>query len=327
LKRWLFSVAGLLGALVAAQPVVVPAASNGMAWDSVMKFVPGADTSNLQPGSFDSDFAAASAVQTEDQGGGGGGIFGKLKQAMAMGKNAEQMLQNGFAQHHYVAGYKERVDQIGMQTATITDCSARTITTLDLRHKTYTVVSMDAPRSSDGSGGDSSAPHPMASNDLSHLSIAVQNTALGPRTIAGTATSGYRSDTTITATKSNGETSTTQAQMTGYYAAFQTPRLACSTFGSGSPMGPGMGQGAQSMQQYGQLMRASSNLDKRFSITQSGPALPIGHFSLFDAVTFQGKSGNAAAFENERGNVRSIAASDPIFSVPSDFTQQQPPPQ
>jgi hypothetical protein len=169
----------------------------------------------------------------------------------------------------------------------------------------------------------------MASDDLSHLSIVVQNTALGPRTISGTATNGFRSDSTITATNAKGDTSTTQAQMTGYYASFATPRLTCRRFGSDSATATGMAHGAQSMQQYGQLMQAlaASNADKRFSITQSGPTLPLGRFSLFNAVTFKGKSGGEAAFETESGNVRSIAATDPVFSVPSDFTQQQPPQQ
>jgi hypothetical protein len=326
LKRRVLSFAALIGLTAALLPAAAPAASTGLAWDSVMKLVTGADASSLQPGSFDTDFATASAVQSQDQGG-GGGIFGKLKQAIATGKNMAQMFQNGFAEKHYVAGWKERTDQVAMQTATITDCSARTITTLDLRHKTYTVVSMDQPKSSSGSGSGSSSstPHPIGSDDLSHLSIAIRNTALGARSVAGTPTQGFRSDTTIVATNAQGQTTTSKAQMTGYYTSLAMPALSCRRFGSGSPMGPTPAQTAQGMQQYGQLMQAlaSSHIDRRFSISQSGPSLPLGHFSMFDAVAFQGQSGPAASFETERGNVRSIAANDPIFSVPSDFTRQQ----
>ncbi len=68
---------------------------------------------------------------------------------------------------------------------------------------------------------------------------------------------------------------------------------------------------------------AANGGDKRFSIKQSGPSLPLGRFSLFDAVTLNGKSGPGGSFENERGNLRSISATDPVFSVPSDFTEQQ----
>jgi hypothetical protein len=324
LKRRLLSVAALFTLALAALPSGAPAASTGTAWDSVIKLVPGADPSTLQPGSFDSDFAAASQVQTDDQGG-GGGIFGRLKHAVAMGKNAAQIFSTGLAEHHYVAGYKERTDQIAMQTATITDCSARTITTLDLRHKTYTVVSMDQPQSA-GSGNNESAPKPMASDDLSHLSISIKNTALGPRTVAGTATQGYRSDTTMTATNAQGQSTTSQGQMIGYYAAFAMPSLSCRSFGSGSSMGPTAAQTAQGMQEYARLTQAlaQSHIDKRFSISQSGPPIPLGRFSLYDAVTFQAQShGSGASFETERGNVRSISAADPIFSVPGDFTLQK----
>ena len=324
MKRRLLSVAVLAGLAVSLQPAAAPAAPTGLAWDSVMKFIPGADASTLQPGSFATDFATASAVQSQDAGG-GGGIFGHLKQAIAAGKGAMQMLQSGLAEHHYIAGYKERTDEISQQTATITDCSARTITTLDLRHKTYTVVSMDQPQSSSGSTGDSSTPHPMSSDDLSHLSIAIRNTALGARNVAGTQTQGYRSDTTITATNAQGQTSTTQGQMNGYYAAFRMPSLSCNRFGSGSPMGPSAAQTAQGMQAYNQLMQAfaSNHMDKRFSISQSGPSLPLGRFSMFDALTFKGQSSSqGVSIENERGNVHSVAANDAIFSVPSDFTKQ-----
>src|SRR5580698_9513284 len=321
LKRRLLSIATLLALALAAQPVSAPAASTGLAWDSVIKLVPGADPASLQPGSFDSDFATASTIQNDDQGG-GGGLFGHLKQAMAMGKNFAQMMQNGLAEHHYVAGYKERTDQIALQTATITDCSARTITTLDLRHKTYTVVSMDQPQSS-SSGGHTGAPQPMASDDLSHLSISIKNTALGSRNVAGVPTQGYRSNTTMTATNAQGQTSTSQGQMIGYYASFGMPSLSCRRFGSGSPMGPSPAQISQGMQEYGRLNQAlaASHIDKRFSISQSGPTLPLGRFSLYDAVTLQGQSGSGASFETERGNVRSISVTDPIFSVPSDFTK------
>lgn len=321
----LLSVVAFAGLAAAMQPAAAPAASTGLAWDSVMKFVPGADASTLQPGSFATDFATAAAVQSQD-GGGGGGIFGHLKQAIAAGKGAMQMFQSGLAEHHYIAGYKERTDEISQQTATITDCSARTITTLDLKHKTYTVVSMDQPQSSSGSGGDSSTPHPMASDDLSHLSIAIRNTALGARNVSGTQTQGYRSDTTITATNAQGQTSTTQGQMNGYYAAFPTPSLSCRRFGSGSPMGPSAAQSAEGMQMYSHLMQAfaSNHMDKRFSISQSGPPLPLGRFSMFDAITFKGQSssGQGLSIENERGNVHAVAANDAIFSVPSDFTKQ-----
>ena len=110
------------------------AAPNGLAWDSVTKVVTNADPSTLQPGSFDTDYAAAAAAPPS-----GGGMAGQVKQ--------------GIAEQHYAAGSKDRTDNVAQQTATIVDCVARTITTLDLRRKTYNVVSMDQSASPSSGGG------------------------------------------------------------------------------------------------------------------------------------------------------------------------------
>ncbi len=145
-------------ALFAVSSPFAAAAPNGLAWDSVSKLAMNTDPSSPQPGSFDDDYSAAAAAQPP--GPGGGGLFGQFKQSIANAQNVAQMMQIGMAQKHYVAGSKERTDLVAMQSATITDCVARTITTLNLRNKTYRVVSMDQPTaaSSAGSGGGESAP-------------------------------------------------------------------------------------------------------------------------------------------------------------------------
>ncbi|MGB6645967.1 MAG: hypothetical protein WBE35_13125, partial [Candidatus Cybelea sp.] len=75
---------------------------------------------------------------------------------------------------------------------------------------------------------------------------------------------------------------------------------------------------------YMSAMRAlaSAGGDPRFSVSQSGPRLPLGRLPMYDAMTL-GMQGQGATFVTERGNVRSIDAKDPIFSVPEGFTQQQ----
>ena len=125
-------------ALLAGSALPACAAPGGLAWDSVSKLAMSADAGSLQPGSFSDDFAAASAPQQS-----GGGLFGHMipQQALAM-------MHSGIAERHYVAGSKERTDQVAAQTATIVDCRARTITTLDLAKKTYRVTSMDQPSAS-----------------------------------------------------------------------------------------------------------------------------------------------------------------------------------
>lgn len=303
-------------ATLATLPLAAPASPNGLAWDSVTKIVMNAAPASLQPGSFDADFAAAASVQQPEQN--GGGIFNQMKQAMAMGQSMQQMMQYGFAARHYVAGSKERTDDLALQTATIVDCAARTITTLDLRRKTYRVVSMDQS-SATSSGGGGGGPQAGATQDNTRIAISVANTALGGREVAGQSTNGFRSDMTITETTSSGQTQTQNGNLIAYYSSYSNPTPSCY---DGSPVtgahGPAM------MTRYASVMRALAlgGSDSRFSVKQSGPRLPVGQLSMYDAVTF-GMQGQGATFVTERGNVRPINATDAAFAIPSDFTQQQ----
>jgi hypothetical protein len=308
-------------ALFAASSPFAAAAPSGLAWDSVSKLAMGSDPSSLQPGSFDDDYSAAASAQPPAPGG-GGGLFGQLKQGLANAQSAQQMMQTGMAQKHYVAGSKERTDLVALQTATITDCVARTITTLNLRNKTYRVVSMDQPNapSSGGSSNGGSAPK----DDGSKIAIAIANTALGARAVGGEQTNGYRSQMSFTETKPTGESHTQDANLVGYYAVFTRPSPRCSGGPwSGASMSPG--QGMAMMAAASKLMRelASSGVDKRFSLTQSGPTLPFLNFAMYQAVTFSAKNGQGAAFVTESGHVHSVDANDPAFSIPSDFTQER----
>jgi hypothetical protein len=314
--RYRAALAALGLAFSAGQPLAGVAATTGLAWDSVTKIEMSADQSSLQPGSFDSDYAAAAAAQPPAST--GGGIFAKVKQAMATGQNMQQMMQTGFAAHHYIAGTKERTDDVTMQTATIIDCAARTITTLDLRNKTYRVVSMDQPQApSSGSGGS----HSNYSDNGGRVAITISNTALGPLQVAGQSTNGYRSDMTITETSSTGESHTQNGNLVGYYTSLDEPVQDCSRF---APAPSGGAPGAGMMAGYARIMRAlaSTGANSRFSVKQSGPSLPLGKLAMYDAFTF-GMQGRAATFVTERGNVRTITADDPVFSIPAGFTQQQ----
>jgi hypothetical protein len=296
-------------------PFAVSAEPAGLAYDSVTKISMKGDASSQQPGDFNADFATAAAVQMPDQGG-GGGFFAKLNQAMTMGKSMQQMMQSGFAERRYVAGTKERTDNLSTQTATIVDCAARTITRLDLRRKTYKTESMDRAESSGGEGG---APGSPVHDDGTRIAITVANSALGSRQIGGQDTSGYRSDMTITETKPSGESQTQKGNIVAYYSSYANPAMTCSHAGPTVPGGMAM------MGNFAQLMRAlsGSGLDKRVTIKQSGPPLPLGKVSMFSAVTFTGGQGAGMTFVTERGNVRAISDGDPVFSIPSDFTQQQ----
>ncbi|MFY9663164.1 MAG: hypothetical protein WAK19_01825 [Candidatus Cybelea sp.] len=306
----------VLSFLLSGAPLGAIAASSGLAWDSVTKIAVNADPASLQPGSFDGDFSAAAAVQQPEQG--GGGIFKQIHQAMSEGQSMRQMMQTGMAEHHYAAGSKDRTDHLFFQTATIVDCSARTITTLDLRRKTYKVVSMDQPSSPD-SGGTSSSSQGRSPDNDTRVAIAVTNTALGARNVGGQPTDGYSSQMTITETSSAGQSQTQNGNLRAWYSSFANPAPTCS--GGSAVTG---GRAAAGMAGYMSAMRAlaSAGGDPRFSVSQSGPRLPLGRLPMYDAMTL-GMQGQGATFVTERGNVRSIDAKDPIFSVPEGFTQQQ----
>ncbi len=295
-------------------PVVSIGASNGLAWDSVTKLVTNADPSTLQPGAFDADYAAAAAASPPNM---GAAAMFLGKDRMAAAQAAEQMIKSGIAERHYVAGSKERTDQVSQQTATIVDCAARTITTLDLRAKTYRVAPMDSPSSPNATGGNASGPG--GEND-ERLAISVTNTALGAKDVGGQPTSGFRSKMVITETNSSGESHTQNADVLGYYSAYANPTSGCARFGSRQAPGA---HGMDITAGFARVMRAlGSSGDSRFSVSQSGPPLPLGKLAMYTAMSFSG-GGHTGSFVTERGNVRAIAANDPIFSPPSDFTEQR----
>jgi hypothetical protein len=298
-------------------PLGSSAADNGLAWDSVSKLVVNADASSLQPGSFDADYATAAAAAPPSPG--GGGILGKYKQMMATAQNAQQMMQNGLAERHYVVGMKARTDQVSRQTATIVDCAARTITTLDLKAKTYKVVAMGSPSAppSNESHGNSAGPEG-ASPSL--LAISVANTALGSREVGGQTTDGFRSDITFTETDSSGQSRTQNGNLLGYYSTYADPSTTCFSFdpgAAGGSMGMGMMAGYA---QVARVLATSRNLG--LSVKQTGPPPPFGKLAMYSAMTFA-PQGRQVTFVTERGNVRRIADTDPIFSVPSDFTREK----
>ncbi len=240
---------------------------------------------------------------------------------MSAGKSMQEMMQNGFASREYVAGSKDRIDMLAAQTAVITDCSARTITTLDFQRKTYKIVSMDQPSTSSSGGGGPSGPAGSTAPPPSHVAITLTSAALGSRNVNGQATSGYRADMTIVETSANGETSTQNAKMLGYYSNIARPFASCA---GATPASGNRGIGAM-MGNYAQVMRAlaAAGVDSHFSVKQSGPQLPLGRLAMYDATTFVAEGRGSITFVTERGNIRPISAGDPVFSIPAGFTQQQ----
>ena len=317
--------AALLALLVTpvAWPFNSPAATSGWAWDSVTKIMRNADASTLQPGSFDADYAKAASVQpTSDSS--GGSVFSKINQAMTMAKHMQALIESGFAERHYVAGSKERTDNVSEQTAVLVDCAARTITSLDLRKKTYRVVSMDQPASPGAASRAGSAPEPRATDDGTRVAITIANRALGARNVNGLPTNGFSSDMSFTVTKASGESQAYNGDLVGYYSQLANPTLHCSRVASLSS-GQSGSSGARAAVVFGsyeQFMRAlrEAGSESRVSIKESGPPLPRGNLAMYEAATMGGGPGGGATFVTERGNLHQISANDPISSVPTDYT-------
>lgn len=287
---------------LAGSPLTASAVPSGVAWDSVTKLAINVDASTLQPGSFDADYAAAAQAPA---------------QAPVAGiQGLQQMVKTGLAQRHYLAGSKERIDDVAQQTATIVDCDARTITTLDLRGKTYRVVSMDQPAAQNsGPGGG-----PLSSflKNGTKIAISTTNTALGTLVVGGQPSNGFRSQMTMTQTSTSGESHTVNAVRVAYYSDYRNPSSTCSGVALAASLGPRM------IGVYDQIMSAlsSGGTNLQFSLNQNGPLLPVGRVAMYEAMTF-GMQGHGATITIERGNIRPVSTDDPVFSIPPGFTKQQ----
>jgi hypothetical protein len=234
------------------------------------------------------------------------------------------LVRNGMAERHYIAGSKERTDTPALGTATILDCGARTLTSLDLNKKTYRVESLDQPNSSPGPAKGGNGDGSFKADDTK-IAIVITNTSLGSRQIDNQPANGYSSQMQFTMTKSSGESETHDGSLTAYYASFGMPVVQCS---QGMPSNPGTMNAGQ---QFGMasgvaslVTRAlgTSSLDKRFSVRQSGPSLPLGNFAMYQAISFD-QRGRSLTVITERGNSRPIDAGDSVFTVPSEYTKEQ----
>ncbi len=310
-----------LGLAASLAPIPAPAAS-GLAYDAVTKFsMGGGDGPAPAPGTFQADFQTASGTGTAAEEA-PRGPFG-LGKMMAKAKEAMAMFKNGTAEKHYVGINKERVDNVALQTAEITDCKARTLTHLDLAKKTYSVTSLDQPETTSPSGGHASRPGPEATDDGTKVAIDVTTKALGALTIEGLPTSGYDMNIKMTATKPSGETSTANMNLVAYYAAMAEPHFGCPSHRT-SPTPPGSA-GAQ-MASYALVMSAlrTPKGDPRFTVTNSGPALPSGKLAMWQNMKMgDGDRGHGSfGVVTERGDIHApIADTDAVFSIPAGFTK------
>lgn len=298
------------------------AAAGGLAWDQVTKF--SMDGSVPQP-NFAQDFQAASQpAQKQPQ---HGGMFGGMNAAIDNAMGAMQMMKTGIAERHYVAGSFERTDNLAQQTATITDCSARTITYLDLAKKTYRVVSMDRPQQPGPTAGNRpEQPAAPRDDDGTRYKIAYASQSLGPRQIDGVNTDGYNASVAFTILRPNSDPQTMNSTVTEYVSAYAQPQQSCARFAVAGGAGA-MGAMAGNMNMTRMINSAmrTPNGDPRFTVTASGPPIPSGKLDLFSFYQVSAQSAQGRGFVTiiERGNVRQINDGDmSIFGVPADFTKE-----
>jgi hypothetical protein len=303
-------------------------AASGLAWDQVMKF--SMDGSVPEP-NFAQDWQTASQPAPQQQRGGMfGAMAGQINGAMAMA----QSLRTGMAERHFAAGNLERTDNIAAQTATIVDCGARTITYLDLAKKTYRVVSMDQPQTAPrpGSGGPRESNSPMQ-DDGTRFKVAYTSQALGPKSIDGVNTDGYKAAMTITITKSDGSSQTMTTDMTQYLSSYGEPAASCpagrrAMAGLSGGGGAGMAAMMSSMnttRMMNDAMRTPSG-DQRFTFSSTGPPLPAGRLDMFSVYQTQAQNSQGRSFAMilERGNVHPVSDTDrAVFGIPPDFTQEK----
>lgn len=315
-------VASLLGTLVPAQ------AAGGLAWDQVTKF--SMDGTIPEP-NFEQDFQTASQPPAQQA---HGGMFGGMTASLNAAMGAMQMFKTGIAERHYVAGNLERIDNLAQQTATITDCNARTITYLDLAKKTYRVVSMDQPSGAAPAPRQGPQQRPSMQDDNTRFQMAYTSQALGPKQIDGINADGYKATMTITIIRPDEQPQTMNSNITEYVSSYAQPHQSCRAphmgmrGGAGPGLGPGpMGAMSRNMdvsRMMNEAMRTPSG-DPRFTVTSTGPPLPSGRLDVFSVYAFAGGQSNGRGFATilERGNIRQINDTDQsIFGVPADFTKE-----
>lgn len=321
MKRLAFLAVATVAVSVLASPQEARGAATGLAFDSVQKFaMSGESGTPAEPGSFAADFASASTTTAKPNGKRG---FLGVGAMIAAASGAMAMVKTGTAERHYIAGAKSRVDTIATGEARIVDCTARTLTTLDLNKKTYAVVSLDAPENVETPSPRNrgrNAPEPMGTDDGTKVALAMTTRALGSRPIDGIATTGYDAKMKMTTTRPTGESQTFETTMTSYFSGYAEPRESCPELAS-RMHDRGDASNAAGMAQFALAMKAmrTPKGDPRFTVSNAGPAMPAGKLALWQH-TMLGQGGGFAVLI-ERGNVRSVSENDPIFSVPADFTK------
>ncbi len=212
----------------------------------------------------------------------------------------------GIAAHHYVLGTKQRVDDLSLHTSTITDCATNTITVVDNDRQTYRTFTAPSP-----SGGGAGA--------YPHFNVALANTSLGMQTYGTTSAPGFSAHATVVVTAGPGFSSKSTISLRALASTAPSAASICaSTAVNGSAQDPS-GQAAF----FQTLLAGILSNDPHFTVTRTGPPLPIGKLPLFVAIrrTTDG-SAKPVTVVTQNGHFRTLGPGDAgLFTVPAGFTR------
>ena len=327
-------VVALAGIVLAAKPA--HAAGGGLAYDEVTKMVITSqdngppEAGSYANGSFGADFQAAvnAGGPTKEH----HGMFAAVQNAISMGEQAMNQIKVGMPSTHYYLNGWERTDDPGKQTATIYRGDLRQTIHLDLAKKTYYIETPDEKTVEEGTPPPMTGPRgtpPPSQPGTAKMTISATSAALGPKTLDGQPTNGYKQTFKLTVTNATGSCSNGSfgTSITEFISQYPEPSVSTPS---------------------GKVVTKKSVFDpQRMSVkpgckptvtanTKMGPLPPSGMLALWMYMNMNGSmysqqqpqnvpAGSGFGFLTERGNVRTLGPSDAsLFQVPAGFTQVTP---
>jgi hypothetical protein len=298
---YLLVLVGLLTAALTAAPAPETSPTLGVAYDLVVK-LQAIDPTKYTRETFDEDFRVASEAEGP--------------QLRFLGPQ-RRLATTGVAERHYLTSSKERVDNLTLGTAAILDCSARTITRLDLLAKTYAVQSYSEPSPAPSRPTTPFAPSDNGGTELSFVS---ETKALGTRNFGNIATDGYRIDEIFSFEIPRINLQVHKLEALRFYTQTVLPRLDC----SGSRRARLLMSPVETSRGYKDfsVLNEINRNDPSVKITRRGPAMPDERLALVEIARTEMQSDGytvSVATTIERGHIRPILPIDSIFDIPSDF--------
>ena len=325
--RRVFGPPTIAALLLACAAAASNAASSGVAYDELTKFIPASQVP--QPGTFVADFqAAVDAAKAAANAPQHHGLLGGLMNMAQMGKNALSTFQNGYPSSYYYLNGLERTDNPADQTATIQRPDRHQVIYLNLAKKTYRVVDLTAQTVTSETPApyrpQPQGPQPSPQPGGGKLDISDSSSVLGPKTIDNVSTTGYAQDFKLAETQSTGSChdGTFEVSMQEYVSSFALPQRKEKSMPMNVHMSAPSPQG----------MVLHPGCSPKTTFHHSGSAAPpsdrIALWTLMtikgNAQTDQGQMGGGFSTLVERGNIRNLGPTDAgLFDIPSDFTKEQ----